>query len=252
MTKTGFFELKAVKDSVENKRIIIPSKDNGEDDGKDSAWAEAELKEKNEKEADNSGSNDQTAVYDRSTSVMLTAIFGVVSLAVYYLLYSYCLPGYENIADKPFLYVKMVAMFFICAAAALTDYKRQIIPNLLILTGLGIRIVIYVLEFVYERDSFMSTLKNDGIGFLLGFVSLFVIAVIARGGLGFGDVKLFGVMGIMAGPAGMVITLILSLVLCSIASVILMAMHKKTIKSKLSMAPYIFAAFLTVCLLGAF
>ena len=190
------------------------------------------------------------AYYEKKYSIIIPILFFVISTVIYYLVYSYTVSLKEY--PLPLLFVKIVIMNGIVGCAAITDHKRKKIPNLLILAGLISRLIIYVLEFIFYRDLFMSVLKNDGLGFLIGFVMLFVIAVITRGGIGFGDVKLFGIIGLSVGSAGVFNILFLTLIINSIAAITLMAMKKKTIRSTMPMAPFIWLSSSIICILGLF
>lgn len=190
------------------------------------------------------------ACYNKKQAIVITGVFFLFSFLINYLLYTYTVVMNEY--PMPFLFAKMAIMNGIIGCAALTDQKRHKIPNLLILFGLVSRLIIYILEFIWAREIFFIVLKNDGIGFLIGFVLLFIIAVITKGGIGFGDVKLFGVLGLMAGSGGVFITLFLSLALNSVTALILIGMKKKTMKSKMPMAPFIYAGYALVCIIGLF
>ena len=186
----------------------------------------------------------------RTGAVLLTGGFFLISLILCFLVYTYTVE--KNPAPVPFLFVKMAVMHGIVGAAAVTDVCRRRIPNKLIIFGALVRLIVYVLEFILAGDTFLFTLKNDGIGFLIGFVFLFVVAVISRGGLGFGDVKLFGLLGLMAGSAGVFTTLFVTLLFSSVVSLILIAMKRKSFKSSLPMGPFIYAGFVVISCLGIF
>lgn len=190
-----------------------------------------------------------TAFYSKQHFLLLTAGLFIVSVIVNYLLYKYTVDTGELSYT---LFVKMAITHVLTACAALTDAKRSKIPNPIIVFGLAARGVIYIAEFLFFNDTFTATLKNDALGFLIGFVMLFVISFISKGGIGYGDIKLFGVIGLMAGSAGVYLTLFLSLLLSSVTALVLMAMHKKTIKSAMPMAPFIYLGFLTISVLGIF
>lgn len=200
-----------------------------------------------EKNVDN---DEDKGFYKKHHAKIIMCVFFIISFVINYLVYSYTITLKEE--SNPFLFAKMAIMNGIIACAALTDYKRHKIPNHLIAFGLIARLIIYILEFIFEKGVFFQTLKNDGLGFLLGFVMLFIIAVISKGGIGYGDVKLFGVLGLMAGSGGVFTTIFISLLINSVFALIMIATKKKTLKSALPMAPFIYVGFSIVCIIGLF
>ena len=149
-------------------------------------------------------------------------------------------------------YFRASAVNALCFTAALTDIKRRKIPNKIVLFGLAVKAVILVFEIInYSHDDLMYTFYADGLGFLLGFVMLMVIGILTKG-LGFGDVKLFGVIGLLMGSGGLVGILFVSLLLSAIVGITLIVSRKKTLKSAMPMAPFIYLGTLVVECLGIF
>ena len=132
-----------------------------------------------------------SAFYGRSQSFMAIMLMLIVSMLVNYLLYTYTIV--QNTDHMYNLFAKMALTHAMTICAALTDAKRNKIPNAIIAFGLGARAVLYVAEFMFYNDGFTAMLKNDILGFIIGFVMLFIIAFISKGGIGYGDIKLFGV-----------------------------------------------------------
>lgn len=193
------------------------------------------------------------AVYNKKQSVLFTVSFFLIAVLMNYFVYMYSYKTSDAaLTGQPFIFLKMAVTHMICACAALTDYKRSKIPNKLIVIGLVSRAVIYIAEIITAWGYIKEIFINDMIGFAIGFIMLFVIAVITRGGIGFGDVKLFGVIGLMAGSGGVFAVLFLSLLFSSVISIILMLTRKKTLRSSLPMAPSIYLGFAVTVILGTF
>ena len=264
LVKKGYFVLKEGEHApLSEENIELPGNDdttekqeeNSEETEKEETSEEKEEAEEKDEKKDSDKDKkeekekiDENGFYNKNQSFILTGVFFVIALLVNYLMYTYTVVVPEQ--PHPFFFVKVALTIGITGAAAITDYKRRKILNEFIAFGAITRAVIYVLEFIFERATFLYVLKNDIIGFLLGFVLLFVVALISRGGIGYGDVKLFGVIGVMVGSTGLYTTLLLSLVINSIAALGMIAAKKKTFKSTLPMAPFIYAAFIVVCVLG--
>lgn len=247
MKKTGYFllsdkiEVSAGNAAESEKKDAVKDNDN-ENDPEAHEGENADMK------------NDKAdAVYYRKQSLLFTGMFFITAVIINFFIYKYSYEMNElNRAAQPLIFFKMALIHAICACAALTDYKRGRIPNTLIVTGLVSRAAIYIAELFVAEEYFKDIIINDIAGFAIGFVMLFVIAVITKGGIGFGDVKLFGVIGLMVGSGGVFALLFLSLLFSSIVSVILILIRKKTLKSSVPMAPFIYVGFAVAVILGIF
>ena len=139
-------------------------------------------------------------------------------------------------------YCKFIILTGIIISAAFIDLKKKIIPNFLILIGLVSRVVVYIIEY-FTQEEFKAIFLNDIVGFCIGFGILLVSALLTRQAIGFGDVKLFGVIGLLSGTICTFSTLIVSLVTASIVSIILMVLKKKGKKETLPFAPCILVGY---------
>jgi len=149
-------------------------------------------------------------------------------------------------------YVKLILLLGIVSAAGIVDLKKTIIPNLLILIGLGSRVVIYIVEFFAFRDTFVPQLISDLIGFGFGFGFLLIVSLISRGALGFGDVKLFGIIGLMSGAICTYYTLIFCLLVSAIVSVVLLILKKKGRKDSIPFGPCILVGYFIALVLSCY
>lgn len=136
-------------------------------------------------------------------------------------------------------YLKLILLLGIVSAAGVVDFKKTIIPNFLILTGLGFRVVIYIIEFFLFKETFVPQIKSDLLGFAFGFGFLLIVSLISRGALGFGDVKLFGVIGLLSGAICTYYTLIFCLLVSAVVSIILLILKKKSRKDSIPFGPCI-------------
>lgn len=245
MRKEGYFEKTKVLEEDFGKAmtdIAIPEAESSEAETKAESKDSAEPSEPEKKEDLSKKS------YSYGQSIALTAVMFLSCFLLDLLLYRYKLMTSAAITT----YFRASVVNALCFAAAITDIKRRKIPNKIVLFGLVVKAVILVFEIIYfSHDALMFTLYADGLGFLLGFVMLMVIGILTKG-LGFGDVKLFGVIGLLMGSGGLVGILFVSLLLSAIVGITLIASRKKTLKSAMPMAPFIYLGTLAVECLGIF
>ena len=134
---------------------------------------------------------------------------------------------------------------------AYTDFKTMRIPNLFVGYGLVCRAVLLAFEVFwghpYVWPYFLSELIAAG-ALLLAAV---LCSLIVKGGIGFGDMKLFVVMGLMLGLEGIWNTILLSLLISFVIAVILLISKKKTRKDEIPFGPaLVLGSYLSICLFG--
>ena len=178
--------------------------------------------------------------YRGKSLILLTIICFTVSLLMQISLY---------MNTSAINFAKLFGLYIIVFAAAVVDSKRRIIPNVLIVTGLIFRGGIYVYEAFSKADLKMIFI-NDLFGFAIGFVLLAIVSFVSKGALGFGDAKLFGVIGLLSGSFCTYSTLLVSLVISVMVSVVGIARKKIGRKDSFPFGPciatgYIIAVFLT-------
>lgn len=87
------------------------------------------------------------------------------------------------------------------------------------------------------------------LGAAAGFSVLLFTAIITHGGIGGGDIKLAGVLGLAAGLQGMLVTLVVSSVGAATYALI-MKKVKKSAKIKFAFVPFLLAGYIFALLIG--
>lgn len=132
--------------------------------------------------------------------------------------------------------------FCILTAAAITDIRERIIPDSLIIAGAAIGLT---LKLYGPMEVFFDGLLG---GLTAGSV-LLLIYYIAKGGLGLGDVKLFGCTGIYLGFESIISAMLISALLSGLFSLVLICMSRNNKKREIPFAPFILAGALAAVLL---
>lgn len=149
-------------------------------------------------------------------------------------------------------FIKLFGLFVIVFSAGVIDSKRRIIPNLLIIFGLIFRAGIYIYEIFFATGELKNIVINDLIGFAIGFVFLALVSLISKGALGFGDAKLFGVIGLTSGSFCTYSTLLVSLVISAVISIINIVRKKMGRKDSFPFGPCITAGYIVAVLLTSY
>lgn len=130
------------------------------------------------------------------------------------------------------------------------DACSKLIPNKILLSLLGIRIVLLVFEWLFYPELGFSVLISSAAGAVVGGALFLLCYFISRGGLGAGDVKLFAVLGWYVGLST-IMNDILIIVFCSaVYSVAMLILKKKSMKEEIPFAPFILLGTIITLALG--
>lgn len=135
---------------------------------------------------------------------------------------------------------------------AFIDYRQHIIPNKILCFMLIVRFAIAIAEFIFNFKSAkieMISCLIAAIGILL---VLCIMRLIVKDGIGFGDIKLFAVLGLFLGLKGVIPAIFMSFVVSFVVSVFLLLSKRKNRKEQIAFAPSILVGtLLSVIFLGA-
>lgn len=126
---------------------------------------------------------------------------------------------------------------------AFTDIKAQIIPNELNFLGFVVGIILAYASIVFRGeaglDMILGLLTGAGI---FGLIAIFAFVVYKREGMGLGDVKLMGMLGLFFGVFNIIQIFILSFAIGAVVSIILLVTKKKKSSDYLAFGPFIVIA----------
>ena len=133
---------------------------------------------------------------------------------------------------------------FLVFAVILTmiDWDHMLLPTSIIRVGFGMGVIEVGIQSMLFQD--WSLLLDAMIGAVLGyglFVGLYYGSkwLLKKEGLGFGDVRLMGMIGLFVGVRGLCLVLLIASLLASLYGVILLRIRKKS-------EPYPFGPFLNI------
>jgi leader peptidase (prepilin peptidase)/N-methyltransferase len=147
----------------------------------------------------------------------------------------------------PFLFLFCSAMIVI----AFIDLDYQIIPDAITLPGIPVGVIAGSLFF---PDPFA---RNGPTGFVNSLIGLFsggglfyAIAVLSRGGMGGGDIKMMAMLGAFAGWKSILLTTFAGSLLGSIVGIFLMVFMGKGRKTKVPFGPFLAVGALITLFFG--
>jgi leader peptidase (prepilin peptidase) / N-methyltransferase len=126
---------------------------------------------------------------------------------------------------------------------ALIDYDHKIIPNTITLPGIviGLGLSVWALPI---------TPLGSLLGVLIGGTFFYLIALVSRGGMGGGDIKLIAMIGAFLGWQGVLFTIFSGALLGSLVGVGLMLLGKKGRKDKVPFGPFLACGAILFILCG--
>lgn len=128
------------------------------------------------------------------------------------------------------------------------DYNHHIIPDKLVIILISANIFYKLLMLILYKTPF--NLINSFLGLFLGGGLFLLIALISKGGMGGGDIKLISALGLFLGIKKVLLCILLSFIIGAFFSIILLLMKKKGKKDAIPFGPFINIAFVATLFFG--
>jgi len=146
------------------------------------------------------------------------------------------------------------AMIFYAALFTIifmVDLEKGVILNKIVYPAMVIAVILGVLGIQPELPQWpVEGIANVAMGGGVGFLFFFVVAMASRGGMGWGDVKLAGLIGLATGFPMVLVAIVLGAGLGAIVGVVLMAIRKKGMKSLIPFGPFLSVATMVTLIWG--
>lgn len=140
----------------------------------------------------------------------------------------------------------IIALLFVSLLVIITvsDLSYMIIPDKVLLP---FAIAFLILRWIIPTSPWWDSL----LGAAVGFCVLYVIAVVSKGGMGGGDIKLFFVIGLVLGTMNTLLTLFLASLIGSVVGIYVLKKTGKGRKTPVAFGPSIAAAAILSYFFGA-
>jgi len=138
--------------------------------------------------------------------------------------------------------IALVAFLYLAAisiALAIIDLETHKLPNRIVLPAYGVSIVLLAAASLLAGD--LDSLLRGAIGLAVLFAAYFVMALVYPGGMGFGDVKLVGVLGLYLGWtswAALAVGAFAAFLLGAVFSAVLLILRRANRKSGIPFGPW--------------
>ncbi len=138
----------------------------------------------------------------------------------------------------------------VTVALTLTDLDHKLIPNRILFPSSAIGAVLLGIGAVIDGE--VPSFGRALLGAAAYFTGLLVVALIAKGGFGFGDVKLAGLLGLFAAYLGwseLIVAIFLPFAVGGVVSILLLITGIKGRKDAIPFGPYmVTGAYLAIAL----
>ncbi len=141
------------------------------------------------------------------------------------------------------LFFKYAVFFSILLVISFIDLDRSIIPNRLVL-------LLLLWSIAWQLIHPSVPLAAAGIGLLAGGGLFYLIAVLSKGGMGGGDIKLMAVLGFTAGWPLVLVVFLLAFILGAAVGLALMFAGKKSRRDPLPFGPFLSISFIISIIWG--
>lgn len=140
----------------------------------------------------------------------------------------------------------IIALLFVSLLVIITvsDLSYMIIPDKVLLP---FAIAFLILRWIIPTSPWWDSL----LGAAVGFAVLFFIAIVSKGGMGGGDIKLFFVIGLVLGTMNTLLTLFLASLIGSVVGIYVLKKTGKGRKTPVAFGPSIAVAALISYFFGA-
>lgn len=123
------------------------------------------------------------------------------------------------------------------------DLEHQMLPNKVVYPAMTAALMA---SFFLPEPGFTRAL----LGGIAGFGLFFVIALVARGGMGWGDVKLAGLVGLVTGLPQVFVALLTAILLGGVTAITLLALRIKHRKQVIPFGPFLAIGAMATLLYG--
>ena len=131
-----------------------------------------------------------------------------------------------------------------------TDIEHQLILDKVVYPGMALALALSFLNPALGAESHLRPLISLA-GGAVGLALMFILFLIFRGGMGFGDVKMAALVGLMTGFPRVFIALFLSLIAGGLVATALLALRLKKRREAIPFGPFLAIGTMLVVVWGS-
>ena len=146
-----------------------------------------------------------------------------------------------------------VLIFYACLFIIIfvIDLEHSLILNKVVYPGMIVAFLLSLYPWPWLTDSMTMRVAYAALGGAIGFVIFLLIALVSRGGMGWGDVKLAALIGLATGFPMVFVAIIMAAILGGIVAVALMIAKKRGRREMIPFGPFLAVAAMVTLLWGS-
>ncbi|MFP3898405.1 MAG: prepilin peptidase [Dehalococcoidia bacterium] len=146
-----------------------------------------------------------------------------------------------------------VMAFYTCLLVVVfvIDLERGLILNKVIYPGMVVALLLALYPWPWLIQQMRPAIASAALGGAIGFGIFLLMAIVSRGGMGWGDVKLAGLIGLATGFPLVFFSIVLAAILGGVVAVAMVIARKRTFQQTLPFGPFLAAAALITLVWGA-
>ena len=162
------------------------------------------------------------------------------------MLYKYCSKEYADIL----LIVRHMLILECTSIVTITDYRKQIIPNKIMLIALYARGIMLIPEFIILREEIITVLIRNAAACIIPIILMILGLCFMKNSIGMGDVKLLFIIALFTDFAFLFNTLFYALIAALIVSIVLLLTKKIKANESIAFAPFLLIGVYLSIILG--
>ena len=214
-------------DSIESKECSDNVKKTCEEALEDSNSEEQKRAQKSETSVDSVNNTSSLAF-----ALVMLVLFAIAAILMFAFRY--------KTEQHVFSIAQYIVLWDCICVIAVIDFKVKKIPTLLIWIAAGARICGIIAELIVRKASIQETILFSFIGAVIGGGIIAICKLFAKNGVGWGDIRLFALIGLFLGLAGLMNVMFYTMFIAAITGIVLIVSKKAAGKSLMAMAPFVF------------
>jgi len=131
------------------------------------------------------------------------------------------------------------------------DLEHGLILNKVVYPGMVVALLLALLPQPWLTQWIVTGIANAALGGAIGFALFLLIAIVSRGGMGWGDVKLAALIGLATGFPLVFFSIIMGAILGGIVAVALVIAKKRKRRQTIPFGPFLALAAMVTLLWGS-
>ncbi len=146
-----------------------------------------------------------------------------------------------------------IMIFYACLfiVVSVIDLEHGLILNKVVYPSMVVALLLALISRPWLTQWIVPGIANAAIGGAIGFALFLLIALISRGGMGWGDVKLAGLIGLATGFPLVFLSVIMAAILGGIVAVVMVITKKRGRRQTIPFGPFLAVAAMITLLWGS-